>query len=53
MAVTLSGNILKELDLKMGDDVKVELDKEREQITIRHGKKQNQLQLNLKVKPRL
>jgi antitoxin component of MazEF toxin-antitoxin module len=52
-AVTLSQNLLKDMGLKVGDAVKVELDKEKEAIVIRHGKKQNQLILGLKVRPKL
>lgn len=53
LAVTLSNKLLKELDLKMGDDVKVELDKEKREIVIRHGKRQNQLALDLHSRPKL
>lgn len=52
-AVTLSANLLKDLGLKVGDSVKVETDPGKTAITIRHGKKQDQLALGLKVRPKL
>ncbi len=45
--------LLKEAGLKLGDAVRLEADKEHEAIIIRHGKKQNQLSLGLKVRPSL
>jgi len=50
-AVTLSQKVLKDMGLKVGDDVKVELETDR--IVISHGKKQNQLALNIKTRPKL
>lgn len=52
-AVTISKKLLKDMGLKVGDSVKVELAKGGEQIIISHGKKQNQLDLGLKLRPRL
>jgi len=52
-AVTLSQSLLKDLGLKVGDSVKIEVDKSSQSVTIRHGKKQNQLPLGLKVRPKL
>jgi antitoxin component of MazEF toxin-antitoxin module len=52
-AVTISGGLLKDMGLKVGDAVKIELDKEKEAIIISHGKKQSQLVLGLKVRPKL
>ena len=53
LAVTLSKKTLADLGLKLGDAVSVEADKEREIITIRHGKKQQQLAMPLKARPKL
>jgi antitoxin component of MazEF toxin-antitoxin module len=50
-AVTLSSGLLKDMGLKVGDDVKVELDKGQGKITISRGKKDNQLDLGFKVRP--
>lgn len=52
-AVTLSGKALAALGLKLGDDVKVELNEEKGELVIRPGKRQNQLALNLNVRPKL
>jgi antitoxin component of MazEF toxin-antitoxin module len=52
-AVTLSSGLLKDMGLKVGDSVKVEIDDKKEQIIIRQGKKDNQLSLGLKLRPRL
>lgn len=52
-AVTLSHKFLDQLGLKLGDDVKVEIDETKEQITIRPGNKQNQLALNLHARTKL
>jgi antitoxin component of MazEF toxin-antitoxin module len=52
-AVTLSQGLLKDMDLKIGDDVKIEFDKDKDVIIIRHGKKENQLSLGLKLRPKL
>ena len=52
-AVTLSQNLLKEMGLKVGDWVKVDVDKAKESIIINHAKKQSQLSLGLKLRPKL
>ncbi len=52
-AVTLSQKILKDLGLKVGDTVKLETDLDQKQITIHQSKSENQLPLNLKVRPKL
>lgn len=52
-AVTLSGKILAQIGLKLGDAVKVEADEQKGAIIIRPGNKQNQLTLNLHARPRL
>lgn len=49
----MSQELLKEMGLKIGDAVKIEFDKEKEQIIVRHGKKQSQLPLGLKLKLKL
>jgi len=51
-AVTLSKSILKEMALKVGDSVKVEVGKEKE-IIIRPSKRSSQLSLGLKLRPKL
>lgn len=53
LAVTFPKEILADLGLKLGDAVSVETDKERQIITIRHGKKQQQLAMPLKTRPKL
>jgi antitoxin component of MazEF toxin-antitoxin module len=52
-AVTLSQSLLKELGLKMGDSVKIEVDGKQEQIVIRHASKSSQMALGFKVRPKL
>ena len=52
-AVTVSTAILKEMGLKVGDAVKIDFNKDKEQIIISHGKKQSQLSLNIKLRPKL
>ena len=52
-AVTLSKKLLQELGLKLGDDVKIEIDAAKKELTIRPGNRQNQLSLNLNTRPRL
>jgi antitoxin component of MazEF toxin-antitoxin module len=52
-AVTLSGSLLKDMGLKIGDAVKLELSGGKDQIIIRHGKKESQLMLGFKVKPKI
>ena len=52
-AVTLSKKCLETLGLKVGDDVKIELDEAKQELTISPGRRQNQLSLNLKARPRL
>jgi antitoxin component of MazEF toxin-antitoxin module len=52
-AVTLSKSLLKDMGLKIGDSVKVELDEKKEQISVRHAGKQNQLSLGFKVRAKL
>ena len=52
-AVTISQSLLKDMGLKVGDVVKIEMDKVREEIIIRHSKKQSQLSLGIKLRPRL
>lgn len=53
LAVTLSQSLLKELDLKLGDEVNVEIDKAKQEIVITHGHKASQLALGLKLRPHL
>jgi antitoxin component of MazEF toxin-antitoxin module len=52
-AVTLSSGLLKDLGLKVGDSVKLEVSENKEEIIIRRGKKDSQLSLGLKVRPKL
>lgn len=52
-AVTLSHQALDKLGLKLGDDVKIEVDEAKGQIVIRPGNKNNQLALNLHSRPKL
>lgn len=52
-AVTLSQGLLKDLGLKVGDSVKIETDPDKTAIIISRGKKQDQLSLGLKVRPKL
>jgi antitoxin component of MazEF toxin-antitoxin module len=49
----LSQSLLKELDLKLGDEVNVEIDKGKQEIIITHGHKASQLSLGLKLRPHL
>ncbi len=51
-AVTISGKLLSQMGLKMGDDVKIESTGEGV-LTIKPAKRQNQLTLDLKVRPKL
>ena len=51
LAVTLPGNLLKDLALKVGDVVELEL--KNEQIVIKKSKSRHQLDLGLKLRPRL
>jgi antitoxin component of MazEF toxin-antitoxin module len=53
VAVTLSPSLLKDAGLKVGDSVKLEVSENKEEIIIRHGKKDSQLSLGLKVRPKL
>jgi len=52
-AITISKSLLKDMGLKVGDTVKLEISADKEEIIIRHGKKESQLSLGLKVRPRL
>jgi antitoxin component of MazEF toxin-antitoxin module len=52
-AVTLSSKALKALGLKLGDDVRVELDENRGELIIKPGHRQSQLALGLSVRPKL
>jgi antitoxin component of MazEF toxin-antitoxin module len=52
-AVTLSPKILKEIGLKIGDAVKVVIDKDGKTIIISKGKKEDQLPLGLKIRPKI
>jgi antitoxin component of MazEF toxin-antitoxin module len=52
-AITLSSSLLKDMGLKVGDTVKVEMGQDKEEIIVRHGKKENQLSLGLKLRPKL
>lgn len=52
-AVTLSTGLLKDMGLRVGDTVKIELSKDKEEIIIRHGKKVSQLSLGFKLRPKL
>jgi antitoxin component of MazEF toxin-antitoxin module len=52
-AVTISKSLLKDMGLKVGDAVRIEASSGREEIIIRHGKKENQLALGLKLRPKL
>ncbi len=51
LAVTLASSQLKELGLKMGDSVTVDLDKASGCIVVRPGNKPSQLVLDLKTRP--
>ena len=53
LAITISKKILDDLGLKIGDAVSVEADKDKETIVIRHGKRQQQLAMALRTRPRL
>lgn len=52
-AVTLSQGALRDMGLKIGDGVKIEVDREKEQIIISHGEKENQLSLGFKLRKHL
>lgn len=52
-AVTLSKSLMRDLSLKVGDSVKLEVNSEKGEIIIRHGSKQNQMALDIKVRPHL
>ncbi len=52
-AVTLSKALLKDAGLKLGDEVRIDVDQSKEIIIIQHAKKEHQLQLNLKLRPKL
>ncbi len=53
VAITLSSKVLGSLGLKLGDTVKIELNKEKSAVVIRPGSKENQLSLNLTSRPKL
>jgi antitoxin component of MazEF toxin-antitoxin module len=50
-AVTLSQNLLKDLDLKVGD--RVEMEAKIDRIIISKSKSKQQLDLGLKIRPKL
>ena len=52
-AITLSRNLLKDMGLAVGDKVQIEINQNKEIITISHGNKANQLPLGLKLRPKL
>ena len=52
-AITIPQSLLKDMGLKLGDDVLLEISADKEEIVIRHGKKESQLSLGLKVRPKL
>ncbi len=52
-AVTISRSLLKDMDFKVGDKVKLEISPDKGGLIIRHGKKESQLSLGLKVRPKL
>jgi antitoxin component of MazEF toxin-antitoxin module len=52
-AITISKSLLKDMGLKVGDAVLLEISPDKEEIIIRHGKKESQLSLGLKVRPKL
>lgn len=52
-AVTLPQKMLADLGLKLGDAVKVEVDKEKQVIIVSHGKKEKQMPLGLKIRQKL
>ena len=53
VAITISQDMLKQMGLKVGDTVKVEIDDKKERIIIRHGSKASQLALGFKVRAKL
>ena len=53
LAVTLSPKILKEAGLKLGDSVKVETHSGGDAIIIKKSKRENQLPLDLKIRPKM
>jgi len=53
LAVTLSKQLLGELGLRLGDSVKVESNKDKNQLIIRPGNRENQLAMELHSRPRL
>ncbi len=53
LVVTLSQGMLKDLGLSLGDTVKVELSKNKEEIIICQTHKVNQQALGLKLRPTL
>jgi antitoxin component of MazEF toxin-antitoxin module len=53
VAITLSKNFLKDLGLKVGDTVRMETNSDNSGLIIRRGKKDSQLSLELKVRPKL
>lgn len=52
-AVTLSRSMLNGLNLKVGDAVKIEIKNDKSEIVIRPGKREDQLPLDLKIRPHL
>jgi antitoxin component of MazEF toxin-antitoxin module len=52
-AVTLSKKLLDELGLRLGDNVRIEPDKDKNQFIIRPGNRENQLALDIHTRPRL
>jgi len=52
-AVTLSQSALKDLGLKVGDDVVVETSPAKDAIIISRGRRANQLPLGLKIRPKI
>ena len=52
-AVTLSQDLMKDMDLEVGSMVKLEFNAEKKQIIISQAKKENQLVLGFKVRKKL
>lgn len=52
-AVTLSTRLLKALDLKLGDEVEIDLNEGKGEAVIRPAHKQNQLTMDLRVRHKL
>lgn len=53
LAVTVSKKLLQQMNLKLGDSVKMEFDKDKGCLIIRPTARENQLVLNIHSRPKL